>query len=255
MSTQPFLERMPVERIWQNERTDQALVRLQYMLHTGTIALVTGQTGVGKSLLLKMFLQTLSANHYNPVYLHITQIKAVSFLKGIVAEMGEVPKHTKERVFSQILDKAAKTEATTVIIVDECQFLSDEALTDLRLLVSSALGDTPPIKIVLSGQEQIRQQLRRACLLDLAQRICVRYNLSALTQDQTIAYLDYQMRTAGSNDKVFEPEVKKLIHEYAGGIPRQINNIATLCLLQAVTQNTQKITRAIFATAVRESQI
>ena len=255
MTSQPFLERMPVDRIWRNERTDQGLVRLQYMLQAGTIALITGQTGVGKSLLLKLFLQSLSANHYHPVYLHITQIKATSLLKGIVVEMGEIPKHTKERVFSQILEKAAKTEATTVLVIDECQFLSDEALTDLRLLVSSALGDTPPIKIVLAGQEQIRQQLRRSCLLDLAQRICVRYNLAALTRDQTLAYLDYQMRAAGSNDKIFEPEVKDLIHEYAGGVPRQINNIATLCLLQAVTQNTQKITRAIFATAVRESQI
>ncbi len=255
MTSQPFLERMPLERIWRDERMDKALKRLDYMLIAGAIALITGQTGVGKSLLIKLFLQSLSANHYNPVYLHTTQVKTISLLKTIVAGMGEIPKHTKERLFSQILEKAAKTEAINVVIIDECQLLSSEALTDLRLLVSSALDDQPPIKIVLVGQEQIRQQLRRSCHLDLAQRISVRYHLPTLTRAQTVTYLDYQMKTAGSNDKVFEPEVKELIHEYSCGVPRQINNIATLCLIQAAAENTQKITREIFTTAVREGQI
>lgn len=255
MTDQPFLERMPVERIWRDERMNQALGRLQYMLHDSTIALLTGQTGVGKSLLIKLFSQSLSANHYHLVYLHITQIKTISLLKTIVAGMGEIPRHTKERLFSQILEKAAKTEATTVIIIDECQLLSSEALIDLRLLVSSALDDAPPIKLVLAGQDHIRQQLRRSCHLDLAQRIGVHYHLPTLTREQTIAYLDFQMKSSGSNDKIFEPEVKNLIHEYSCGVPRQINNIATLCLVQAAARNTQKITQDIFATAVRESQI
>lgn len=255
MSHQPFLERIPVERIWQDERMTQGLSRLQYMLHSGTIALLTGQTGVGKSSLLKLFLQSLSVNHYHPVYLHLTHIKTTSLLKLIVSGMGEIPSNTKERLFSQILDKSQKSEATTIVLIDESHLLSSDALTDLRLLVSSALGETAPLRIILAGQDALRHQLRQSCHLDLTQRICVRYHMPALTQEQTIAYLDYQMKSVGSNDKVFEPEVKSLIYEYSCGVPRQINNIATACLIQATAHSSQKVTQAIFTTAIRECQI
>lgn len=255
MTEQPFVERIPAQRIFQDERIRQGLTRLNYLLECGTIALLTGDTGVGKSCLLKLFLEPLGNNHYHPVYLHITHIKTTSLLKLVVSGMGEIPKNTKERVFSQILDKAKSMDATTILIIDEAHLLSSETLTDLRLLVSSALDEFPPLKIVLSGQEGIRRQLRQSCHTDLAHRISVKYHLPSFTQGQTHAYLDYQMQTVGSNEKVFEPEVKTLIHEYSNGVPRQINNIATACLIQAAALNTHKITQNIFTQAIRECQI
>lgn len=254
MTLQPFVERLPVDQIWQDQRMTEGLSRLQYLLHSGTIALLTGQTGVGKSSLLKIFLHSVSANNFYPVYLHITHIKPTSLLKLIVSSMGEIPKSTKERLFSQILEKATQMEATPVILCDEAHLLPSEALVDLRLLVSCALDETAPLKIILSGQDPLRQQLKRSCHLDLSQRITVRYHLPTLTKDQTAAYLDYHMKNAGSNDKVFEPEVKNLIHEHSCGVPRQINNIATACLLQAAANAVHKITLDIFTTAIRECQ-
>lgn len=255
MTEQPFSERLPVERIFQDERMHQGLSRLSYFLHTGTIALLTGQTGVGKSSLLKLFLHALATNRYSPVYLHITNMRTSCLLKLIVAGLGEIPKNTKDRLFTQILDRAHKTEATTVLILDEAHLLSGDALTDLRLLISSALDETPPLKILLCGQELLRNQLKRASHIDLAQRVSVHYHLPSLTQTQTQAYLDAQMKSSGSNDKVFETNVKSLIHEYASGVPRQINNIATACLIQASSLNATKITQDIFAQAVRECQL
>lgn len=255
MNAQPFVEQMPVEHIFRDERIAQGLTRLQYLLHGGTIALITGYTGVGKSSLLKLFLGSLSGNHYTPVYIHITHIKTTSLLKLIVSGMGEIPKNTKERLFGQIFDKTQRSEATAILIIDEAHLLPSEALTDLRLLVSSALDEAPPLKIILSGQESLRKQLKRSCLLDLAQRISVHYHLPSLTQTQTHAYIDHQLHNAGASDKIFEPEAKTLIHEYSNGIPRQINNLATASLIQAVAQNAQKINRDILAMAIRECQL
>lgn len=255
MNEQPFVERLPIPRILEDERIRQGRMRLNYLLECGTIALLTGDTGVGKSSLLKLFMESLAGNHYLSVYIHITHIKTTSLLKLIVAGLGEIPKNTKERLFSQILDKTRTNDATSILIIDEAHLLSSDSLTDLRLLVSSALDQQPPLKIVLSGQENLRRQLRQTCHTDLAQRISVKYHLSSLSQAQTHAYLDFQMQSVGSNDKVFDPEVKTLIHEYSNGIPRQINNIATACLIQASSLNTHKITQSIFTQALRESQI
>jgi general secretion pathway protein A len=251
----PFSERVPVDRIFRDQRILQGLARLQYLQTGGTIALVTGETGVGKSCLLKLFINSLTDNSYKTVYLHITNIRATSLLKLIVSGMGEIPAHTKELLFSQIIDRAHRTDATTILLIDECHLLTSDALVDLRLLVSSALDEQPTLKIILSGQEAIRKQLQRSCHKDLSDRISVKYHLHSLTQAQTYAYIDYQMDRAGSNDKVFEPEVKSMIHEYTNGIPRQINNIAIACLIQAALDNVKKVTTTIFAQAARECQI
>ena len=254
MKGQPFTERTPVERILQDERIKQGLARLKYLMKAGTIAMISGGTGVGKSSLIKLFLHSLGQNRCQPVYLHITDVRATSLLKLIVAGMGESPKNTKDRLFSQIFDKSQKSEATTLLIIDEAHLLTSEALTDLRLLVSSALDETPPLKILLSGQEALVKNLRKSCHLDLAHRISVRYHLHSLSPAGTSAYIDHQMTSAGSNDKVFDPAVKTSIHEYSNGVPRQINNIATACLIQGSAGNAKKITREIFVQAVGECQ-
>jgi general secretion pathway protein A len=245
LTAQPFLERTPVERLQKDERVTQGLARLEYLAHAGSIAVVTGQTGVGKSTLIKLFFGSLSRNRYHPVYLHITHVNAVGLLKLIVRSLGEVPKRGKENLFLQILEKAQASDLITILVVDEGHLTEPQALIDLRLLVSSALDDQPPLKLILTGQDTLWDQLKRTAHADFVQRISVRYHLPPLTREQTATYIDFQMRAAGGSDKVFEPEAKSLIHDYAGGIPRQINNVATACLITAAGKNVQKINDAL----------
>jgi len=242
MTAQPFTERTPTERILNDERMTQGLARLKYLAEAGSIALLTGQTGVGKSSLIKLFLGSLSRNRYLPVYVYLTHVTATSLLKLIVSSLGEEPKRGKERLFLQILDKTREADHTTLLIVDEAHLIEPRALTDLRLLVSSALDDdAAPLKILISGQEPLRDQLRKTTHADLVHRISVRYHMPPLSREQTASYIDFQMKSVGVSDKVFEPESKELVHDYASGIPRQINNVVTACLINAATQNQQKI--------------
>jgi general secretion pathway protein A len=246
MTRQPFLERAPVEQILADERIAQGLARLEYLAKVGgSIGLVTGSTGVGKSSLLKLFVRSLSRNLYNPIYISLTHVGASGFLKLLVLGLGELPRRGKERLFLQILDRLHGSEHTTLLVIDDAHLLPSEALTDLRLLVSSGLEDGPALKVILSGQELLRDELRRARHADLLHRIAVRYHVPPLSREQTVSYIDFQMRTAGGSEKVFEPEAKTLIHDYASGVPRRINNIAIACLIQAATRNLQKISEAL----------
>lgn len=219
----------------------QGLARLSYLLQDGSLALVTGQTGVGKSSLVRLFLNSLTRNKYQSVYLFLTLVSSNGFLKLLVSALGELPKRGKERLFQQILDKTKKADLATVVIIDEAHLLEPCALTDLRLLVSSALDDQPRLKIVLCGQETLRDQLKQAQLADLQNRLSVRWHVHPYTREQTLVYLDTQMRAAGANDKIFEPEAKSRIHDYTGGVLRDINNLATACLIGAAANKQQKI--------------
>jgi general secretion pathway protein A len=245
MNHQPFCERVDIDHVLNDDRFSKGMAKLEFMAHSGSVALITGQTGVGKSTLIRQFVSGLKQAQALAIYIYLTQVKASSLLSLIVSELGETPRRGKDRLFHQILTKTGKHQQTTLLIIDEAHLLCNEALTDLRLMISSAMDERPPFKMVLIGQETLRRNLRQEQHADFANRISVHIKLNPLTEDQCDAYIDFQMKSAGSSDKVFEPEVKKMIHEYSNGVPRQINNIATGCLIAAMSEKSQKINREI----------
>jgi general secretion pathway protein A len=173
----------------------------------------------------------------------------------LVAKLGEVPRRGKERLFEQILEKARRTEGALLVLLDEAHLLDSDALTDLRLLISSALDDAPPLKVILVGQESLRQTLRQSLHAALLNRIAVRCHLAPLTKPETTTYIDFQLKQAGGSEKLFETTVKELIHDYSGGIPRQINNLATACLLQGMADNASRVNDAILRKTLTEFQL
>jgi general secretion pathway protein A len=240
----PFAENPPVEWILRDPRMNEALARLRFFQEQGSMALIIGATGVGKSSLLRLFIHELPPNRYLPLYLHLTPINATAFLRLIVTHLGEAPRIGKDRLFLQIIDRIRQHDKSTLLMIDEAHMLDPRALTDLRLLISS-MAEKLPLTIILCGQESLRQTLRRASHADLVHRIPVRFFLKPLTKDQTAAYIDNRLTLAGGSPTVFDPETKGMIHDYTGGVPRQINNVATACLINGAAQNLKKITEPL----------
>jgi general secretion pathway protein A len=219
------------------------------------LGLVTGPSGVGKSALLKRFLHGLLPQHCQALYCHLTHLPSVGLLKLVVTQLGETPRRGKERIYEQILDRAARAEGTLLLIFDEAHLLDGDALTDLRLLISSALDVRPPLKMLLVGQEPLRAVLRRAQHADLANRVSVRYQLRPFSREQTCRYIDFQLSQAGGDLKLFDDSVKAAIHDFTGGVPRQINNLATACLLQATVRQVRRIDDELFQQTAGEFQL
>ena len=252
LTSQPFAERLAADALWQDDRMRQGVARLRYVVEQATIGLLTGASGVGKSALLKRFIHELPRPQHQPVYVHLTRLPSSALLKLVVTELGEVPRRGKERLFQQILEKARQLEGTLVLILDEAHLLDGDALTDIRLLISSALDDAPPLKLVLAGQEPLRHTLRQSQHTALLNRIAVRHHLASLTKPETTTYIDFQIKRAGGSEKLFDSAAKELIHDFSGGIPRQINNLATACLLQALADNATRVNEAIVRQTLNE---
>jgi general secretion pathway protein A len=244
LTDHPFAEKPPIDWLLRDERTQQALARLKFFEQQGAIALIIGQTGLGKSSLLRLFIDQLPHNRYHPIYLHLTPLNANAFLRLIVTKLGEKPLMGKDRMLLQILDRININDKCTLFIIDEAHLIDPKILTDLRLLISS-IDQKVSLKILLCGQESLNQILKRSSYADLVQRITLQFVMHPLSQEKTDAYIDYRISKAGGATKIFESEAKNLIHDYTGGVPRQINNVATACLINATAKSLKKITEPL----------
>jgi general secretion pathway protein A len=240
LTAHPFAEKPPIEWLQRDSRFEQALARLKFFEQQGALALIIGQTGLGKSSLLRLFIHELPHNLYHPLYLHLTPIQANAFLRLMVTKLGEKPRMGKDRMLLQIIERIKQNEKCTLLIIDEAHLIDPQTLTDLRLLISS-IDEQVSLKIVLCGQESLRDILKCASHTDLVHRITLRFALHPLSKEQSCAYIDSRMILAGGTGKLFELEAKNLIHDYTGGVPRQINNVATACLIHAASRNLKKI--------------
>jgi hypothetical protein len=119
-----------------------------------------------------------------------------------------------------------------VIIIDEAQNLQLDVLEELRMLSNFETEKAKLLQIVLVGQPELRDTLRRPELEQLRQRITVRFHLHPLGEQETRSYIQHRLRVAGSSGKVrFTAGASRLVHDYAQGLPRLINVACDAVLL------------------------
>lgn len=117
------------------------------------------------------------------------------------------------------------------------------------------MEETRAIRLLLAGQDGLLATLSRQTLADLQNRVTVRIHLGPLTKDQSICHLDHRLRTHGGTDKVFSDEAKVRMHELTGGLPRHLNNLGTLCLIQGAGKKQKQIGPGLVDEAARELSI
>jgi general secretion pathway protein A len=244
LHSHPFAENPPIDWLLRDEYTDRALAGLKFFQQQGAMALIIGQTGLGKSSLLRLFLHDLPHNRYHTLYLHLTALNANAFLRLMVTKLGEKPQMGKDRMLLQILERIQQNDKCTLFVVDEAHLLEPKTLIDLRVLISS-IDEKLSLKILLCGQEKLSQTLKRSSHADLLHRINMQFSLHPMPKDKTPVYIDARIKKAGGQEKIFETAAKHLIHDYTGGVPRQVNNVATACLLNAAGRGITIITEAL----------
>ena len=99
LKTQPFAEHAAVAALWQDQRMDEGLARLEYLVQSGQLGLVTGPSGVCKSALLKRFLHGLLPQRCQALYCHLSHLPSAGLLKLVVTQLGETPRRGKERIY------------------------------------------------------------------------------------------------------------------------------------------------------------
>ncbi len=190
---------------------------------------LVAEPGLGKTTLLFELLESYQ-NLANAAFVFSTQGSGVELLRHILLEL-RVPDVEFEtdtirlhKCFTELVASRAKARPI-LIVVDESQNLSDEALEALRLLSDFETPGRKLIHIVLAGQTQLAEKLQRPVLQQLAQRIMTFASLERMTAQDTSGYILHRLSVAGCQARVFSPSALAEIAAESKGTPRLVNRI------------------------------
>jgi len=215
----------------------EALDHLHYGIEQrkGFLA-ITGEIGSGKTTLCRALINRLDASTKVAFILNAV-LPEIQLLDAIVEDFGIVAaRHTKGALIRKInsfLLEQLSLGNNAVLIIDEAQNMRPSALETVRMLSNLETEKEKLLQIVLVGQPQLKDKLDLPELVQLKQRIAVRFHIRALTEQEVGQYIRHRLSVAGSNgDIVFEDETIRAIHRYTRGIPRLINILADKALLR-----------------------
>ena len=238
-------------------RHREALAHLLYGVKEGSgFVLLTGEVGTGKTTLCRSLIEQLPetvdvALLLNPRLTSIELLKALFDELKISYEDNFVAKDFID-ILSSYLLTAHSVGRRTVFILDEAQSLTPEVLEQVRLLTNLETSNHKLLQIILVGQPELNNILKRNNLRQLAQRITARYHLLPLSSKDTQAYINHRLAISGAKNPIFINAAMRLVYRYSGGIPRLINVICDRALLGGYVGNENKINSRIVRKAVRE---
>lgn len=227
----------------------EALSRLQYAVEERDIVLLTGGIGCGKTTLSRALMDALGQD-YKVILIVNPRLTPLEFLRSLAHRLGiSEPARFKTDLLEQIghtLFACLEQGVYPVVVIDEAQLVPHkDTFDEIRLLTNFQLDDRNLLSVVLMGQPELRQRLKHRAYEPLRQRIGMQYELHALDLDETAEYLDFRLTRAGGQAGIFSAEAVKLVHACSAGIPRRINQAASLALLEGFGRESRVIDRQI----------
>ena len=123
-----------------------------------------------------------------------------------------------------------------VVIVDEGHLLDREMLEEIRFLLNYKMDSENPLSLILSGQQELWDKLKKQAYRAIHNRVDIRCFLVPYELSQTRQYIEKQMEYAGRTSPVFSDDAVKLIYDFSSGIPRLVNRACTQSLIYAYQQ-------------------
>lgn len=209
-------------------------------------AVLTGEVGTGKTTLLRKLIQSIPPEKVQFCSVFSTNVPPMDFLELIFIGFGlnvAGLSHAQRLLqFWEFLMECDAAGQTPVLLVDEAHKLSAELLEEVRLLMNFETAERKLLQVVLAGQNELRELMRREDLRQLRQRVAVRLDIIPLQPLEVDQYLRHRWHQSGGNGNFpFHADAVDLVAAASHGVPRVVNTICDIALLRAYTSETATI--------------
>lgn len=243
-----------------SERHREALAHLIFgVTEGGGFVQLTGEVGTGKTMLCRNLLLQLPdelniALIFNPRQTPLELVASLCDELHVDYPKGSDSIKVLVDCLNSYLLENHRAGRRTVVIIDEAQNLSFEALEQIRLLTNLETATQKLLQIILVGQPELQSLLAQPELRQLSQRITARYHLTPLTAKETKAYVIHRLNVVGYQRRLFTSGALRLLHKLTGGIPRLINVICGRSMLAAYGRHIETINRWVLRKVAMEVQ-
>jgi len=234
----PFAKDIPIEALYTSPQLKNLQDRLAYAVRNRYFLVVVGDSGSGKTTAIRQFVSGLDPTRHLALYVSENDLTPRNFYFELLNQLGIKPHFFRGDAKRQFVKEILALNAdhkTPVVIIDEAHLCDMEMLTEIRFLLNFDMDSKNHMALIISGQSEIRDILKRQAYEAISQRIDLRCFVLPLDRPQTADYINAHLAFAsgGTATDIFTITAVDAIFAFSAGIPRKINRVASLSLEHA----------------------
>lgn len=235
MQRAPFVSSIDTGSLYMSPALDETLSRLHYAASHQLFAVVTAEVGCGKSTSIRCFTDQLARDRYEVLYLSDSKLTPGWFYKGLLDHLGMDSKFyrgdARRQLHQQLEIIQGVYKKKVVTIVDEAHLLDRETLEEIRFLLNTKMDSHQPMSLILVGQSELKDKLKKREYTAIRQRIDIKCEISSFDRSQTEGYMEAHLSYAGISQDIFTDKAIDEIYRHSAGSARAINKVSTHALI------------------------
>lgn len=237
---EPFSQDIRVEDMIKSAGLLGVKERFLYTVNLGSIAVITGDVGSGKSSALRFASATLHPSEYRVLHVTATSGTIIELYKQIChalkVQLTSSSKAILCRTIKGCIMELVNKKEKPVLIIDEASLIRLDVFSELHTLVQFEGDSKAVLPMVLVGQNNLIDSLMFRQSRPLASRIVARGHMESLNGEDMAEYLQHHQNIAGCKKNLFSEQAVTAIHQGSGGLLRRANNLARGSLVAAAAE-------------------
>ena len=249
LAENPFADSVNADYFYRTQTHETAIEKMTMAVrYNVSLAMITGVSGSGKTLISQILLQNLDPDTCAPILVLVTPgLSKTGLLRVILSELNvALPvgiSRTQDLVRllgNQVIDLFHEGRRL-VILIDECHFLRSESLHILRTISNIEIPDRKLVTCLLFGEPRFARRLQHAAYEAIRSRMYMRCELAPMTAGECAEYVRFRLMMAQRLEPLFDDAALDALYEGSGGVCRALNKLAMLALIEGAGRGMARI--------------
>ena len=253
---EPFSKNKSTDSLFKSNSFNELQNRLEHMKQHKGLFLISGESGTGKSSACRYFFDSLQNDFYKSCYINHSTVSTIEFYRQINDVLGGQSLHRKDQLFKSIqqliITESSHSKKCPVIILDESQYLKNQNIFELQLLLNFNMDSFDPLIVILVAQSHFLDRLKRPVFKSFYHRIHLSYQCSGLSEQETKDFILNELKLCGASSQIFTDSAFSSIYRITGGNFRETGKLCNRALMISASKKLNSIDQDIIYQAQKE---